>query len=71
MPEEPQERQGQMFCVSYDRERDIFIAITLAGASIEVDKDFNTLHEKCENQGMIYYGISEDSDDFPRRYFPS
>ena len=65
----PPERQGQMFCISFDSERDIYIAKIPGGAAIEVDRDFNTLFGTCKNQGMIYYGISEESDDFPPRYY--
>ena len=69
MPQESQEREGQIFRISYDRERDLFIAITGNGARIEVDKDFNTLHSKCQNQGMIFDGISEESDELPPSYY--
>ena len=65
----PPERQGQMFCVSFDSERDIFIARTLGGAKIEVDREHSALLGKCENQGMIHDGISEDTDPFPPRYY--
>ena len=69
MPEETQQRRGQIFRISYDSERDIYIAKTPSGKSIEVDEDFNALHGKCINQGMIFDGISGESDELPPRYF--
>ena len=65
----PQERQGHAFRVSFDSQRDIFVAINPSGARIEVDKCHNALVRKCEQQGMIYDGISDDTDDFPHRYY--
>lgn len=69
MPQELSERQGQEFQISFDRERDIFTARIASGASIEMDKDFNALYDKCRNQGMVFDGISDESDDIPRRYY--
>ena len=62
MPQEPQARQGQPFLISYESERDIFIARnTLGGVVVEKNRDFNALYTKCEEQGMIFDGISEES----------
>ena len=65
----PPERQGQMFNISFDSERDIYIARIPSGAKIEVDRDFDTLVGKCKNQGMIFDGISLEWDPFPPRYY--